>query len=760
MTIKRNVPFYKTLFLFFSLVPLFSVAQSHIPDSETLVNLVQIPAEERFAKTQFQFDAIAKTNQLLASIKTALLRKQVSKSTDLVLTRDCLAWDLLTTAGPTNVTALAKEGVKYAKFLNTFLSDIHWMTLYSGNGIAPRDTAIGLRILADIWARDRRSADFRDYLNLATGIAAAWSAGPQSEHLQYAQTLPPGFGHCDPVWRYFFFKSSQKKGVLAQNFLQLRPWEIRFVAGGQWDDTSLAWLQQRINLPPERWGDACWTAPYIGTSEFGDTIQGPLFYAGSAQSLCAAERTLRHGAVCGGLSTAGATAASAHGFLAYTCGQPGHCAYAFRLKRGDWRGGFGGPDGSPHNWIYPGRAPAVVRLMEAAFADDTLVDTRTQLIAEARAAEAIGEIKAAGRLWNILLRNHPFELSMQHEFQQFVIRNHFFPERKWPSYGEYLLKALRGHGFGFLEVIKPVQDRIINTLSSSEKVGWLLKVQQTLQDTPPSWANDMEKIIENQARYCPDEEQAKSRFLTGVLAIHLNGTNHQASAAALEWAVQSYVAKGEETLFAKAIQSVTQQIPEKLSVRPEKEKREMQKYFHKAILETEKAQARNAFSAIQAYVQKMGLAEGYEPAEKFRLPPQKHPLLRNALLLLSTSSHWDKPCAHQKVFLPEDGAFHTDAEDRPSVRISYPNPVRLHSFTLVKKRGWESRSKHLQLFTSDNGTEWKPLVEETNTPNIWTVTLPHPVQTRWIKIEQQNNGKKECFHLRNILLFGEEGAGK
>ncbi len=52
-------------------------------------------------------------------------------------------------------------------------------------------------------------------------------------------------------------------------------------------------------------------------------------------------------------------AAQAHGIPAYPVGQPGHCAYgaAVRVKRGEWKGGFGGPDGGMHNHIFGGQAP-------------------------------------------------------------------------------------------------------------------------------------------------------------------------------------------------------------------------------------------------------------------------------------------------------------------------------------------------------------------------------------------------------------------
>lgn len=154
-----------------------------------------------------------------------------------------LAWDAVHTAGATNLTALVAKAPKYGHFLKFFLADPDWVTLYSGAVLVPTDTAVGMRVMADIWARDFRSPDFRAFRSLGAGIAAAWGAGHHARSLQYGETYPAGDKHTDPVWRYYFFRQSQKAGLLQPGFMALRPWEIRFVAGNQWDDASLAWLQ-------------------------------------------------------------------------------------------------------------------------------------------------------------------------------------------------------------------------------------------------------------------------------------------------------------------------------------------------------------------------------------------------------------------------------------------------------------------------------------------------------------------------------------
>lgn len=260
--------------------------------------------------------------------------------------------------------AIFSKSPQDAAFVKAFLQDPGWMELYLGAGLIPENSPTGIQILSDIWKADGKSPDFRTYQSLATGIASVFSTGP------FAGKLKANSANCNPVRRYQIFKKLHQENKLHPGFIKLRPWEIRFVTGIHWDDKSYEWLNEHINLPWRRYTDACWAAPYTGNNFFGDTIQGPLFYVPWRDSSGEAENTRTIGGVCGGLSHFGTMAAQAHGIPAYPVGQPGHCAYAVRVKRGQWKGGFGGPDGGMHNHIFGSEAPTSYLLMEAVFADN------------------------------------------------------------------------------------------------------------------------------------------------------------------------------------------------------------------------------------------------------------------------------------------------------------------------------------------------------------------------------------------------------
>ena len=222
-------------------------------------------------------------------------------------------------------------------------------------------------------------------------------------------------------------------------FGALKSWELLFVVGKDWDDASYAWLNDNINIPLARYTDACWAVTYRGESDFGDSIQGPLFYAPWRDLMPMAESVKIHGGVCGSLSTFGATAAAAHGIPAYTCGQPGHCAYAVRLARGKWTGGFGGPDGGFHTFIWAGNIH-YMETMEKVFGDDAGLNLALAHAARARLLFSVGD--AAGAEKATAIRNtgdFAEHLDLRREHIALLAGSGRLSPADWRRYAENLL---------------------------------------------------------------------------------------------------------------------------------------------------------------------------------------------------------------------------------------------------------------------------------------------------------------------------------
>ena len=723
------------------------------------VDGIAVPPERTFAPSRAD---VARTEGRLAASVAAKARTAPLKALvkDREFCRGALALDAIRRAGAANLDALAAKSPKYAAFMKAFLADAEFLRLYASAGLVPSGTAEGFRVMADIWARDGQSPDFDR--RLAAGIAACWGAGPQSENLRYAETLDVGDGaRCDPVWRYFFFRDGERKGLLHPGYAGLKPWEIRFIAGNSWDDESLWVLRHRVNLPWDAYDEACNVVRYTGHSVFGATVQGALYWIQAPDWMGRAQRALLHGGVCGALSHVGAHAAAAHGIPAYTVGQPGHCAYAYRPERGAWRGGNAGPDGNPHNWIFPGAAPTMTRLMERAFGDDRLVERCVLLLALWRL-----DVKGAGAY---LAKAWPHNYHVQEEFLRRLkasggkVSEHF---------RDVLLPAYAEHGFALHQLALPFEDDIAREQGRDGLAKWRLDVHGAIASTPPSWAaKDVGGIVEVQIAGM--DEAAETDFVGTLFAVYAGGRNDQAFGGLLEWAIERYVKRGREATFAALFARAAEGAdgvdgPRKVAAakggkgdRPRKGAKDAasqaqdvesaRKAFGSAILAAEHAKSPVAVNALTDLAEKRGLSDGWDPGKKIRRPPGERLVSDKGFLSLSSTSQWDRPVDHRNVLRDAPGRFHTDREALNWALVDLGEERSIGTVVVVKNLGHEDRSRHMRIMRSVDGATFFPVAESENTPPEWRVPCGGQ-RARWIRIERLSDAG-EYFHLRNILVF-------
>ncbi|MEF2893448.1 MAG: hypothetical protein U0O39_11805, partial [Akkermansia sp.] len=419
--------------------------------------------------------------------------------------------ELLRVTGPDNMKAIFSKSPQDAAFVKAFLQNPVWMELYLGAGLIPENSPAGIQILSDIWKADGKSPDFRTYQSLATGIASVFSTGP------FAGKLKANSANCNPVRRYQIFKKLHQENKLHPGFIKLRPWEIRFVTGIHWDDKSYEWLNEHINLPWRRYTDACWAAPYTGSNFFGDTIQGPLFYVPWRDSSGEAENTRTIGGVCGGLSHFGTMAAQAHGIPAYPVGQPGHCAYAVRVKRGQWKGGFGGPDGGMHNHIFGSEAPTSYLLMEAVFADNEKIDLAYQWASQARLDEILGNKDKAIQSWQEALKQTPLHPFFRTELQRLLLEKQGMQPIDWYVYAKDALSHYKGNGFAAFNILKDVQYKFLMDIPAADRIAWFRDLHETIAATPTSWAVKFQPVLDSQSAFLTTPQE-KAAYLETVLS--------------------------------------------------------------------------------------------------------------------------------------------------------------------------------------------------------------------------------------------------
>ena len=653
--------------------------------------------------------------------------------------------ELLRVTGPDNMKAIFSKSPQDAAFVKAFLQNPVWMELYLGAGLIPENSPAGIQILSDIWKADGKSPDFRTYQSLATGIASVFSTGP------FAGKLKANSANCNPVRRYQIFKKLHQENKLHPGFIKLRPWEIRFVTGIHWDDKSYEWLNEHINLPWRRYTDACWAAPYTGSNFFGDTIQGPLFSVPWRDSRGEAEHTRTIGGVCGGLSHFGTMAAQAHGIPAYPVGQPGHCAYAVRVKRGQWKGGFGGPDGGMHNHIFGSEAPTSYLLMEAVFADNEKIDLAYQWASQARLDEILGNKDKAIQSWQEALKQTPLHPFFRTELQRLLLEKQGMQPIDWYVYAKDALSHYKGNGFAAFNILKDVQNKFLMDIPAADRIAWFRDLHETIAATPTSWAVKFQPVLDSQSAFLTTPQE-KAAYLETVLSTHLktgDGTNF---GQALEWAVKTFVENGQADTFSSAFAKVAQQAGGNDASGAAPDPKKLKEAYGKAIYATEVARSIPAFQTLSKAAASFSDANTSSSTVNTPVPQGWKLVPADGMVRCSTTCQWDSPWDHINLLRPCGGSHHTDKETNPNVIVELKNGVNLAGLIITKRNGNEDRMKKMEVSTSTDGATWFPLASTDNMPKEWIVTAPEGTRAKWIKVEAKN-AQPEFMHLRHILVY-------
>ncbi len=650
------------------------------------------------------------------------------------------------------VMAEMHKNPKHAKFLQAFLQDQPWMELYLGAGLVPFKTDVGLAILSDIWNKDGSSSDFGKYKSLACGLASVWGGGETAPSPRL-QSMPRT--QHNPLWRYEFFKKQAKAGKLYPGFYNLRPWEIRFLVAipqQDWNDQSLAWCAENFNMPWNRYNGACWAGPYTDPSAFGDGIQGPYFYVPWGDE-SEAERTKKNGGVCGGLSHLGAFAAMSRGVPAYTVGQPGHCAYAIRLGRGKWIGGFGGPDGGMHNSIFGNQAPTSYLLMENVFADDAKADAGYRHAVVARAQEAAGDRKAAIASWQKALAQVPLHPHFRAELHRLMQLDGATPEQMY-DYAIEVLPKYRGNGFAACDAFVELEKAMLPKLSEEKRLAWFDKVHSCIASTPSSWAVKMSEgkpsLLQRQMDLLQSDD-AKAKLLASIFANHMregDGTNF---GQALEWGVKELVGKDKADVFATAFaEAAASSAPATGGADAEEKNKKMREAYRKAIVAAEAARSIPAFQALSQAAEKFNTVK--EGAVTTTLPGTLEP--PTGMIRFSSTCGYDTAEAHRDILTPQGGKVHWDKEKNPTAIAELKEGTDNLSGVIVRKaNGNEWRMKKAKLFTSSDGATWFPLAETNDMPKEWVVEAKPGTKAKWVKLEFANEGNGEFAHISHFLIY-------
>lgn len=651
--------------------------------------------------------------------------------------------ELIRCTGAEVMTELAGDKKK-AKFLEAFCKDSAWLEFYLGGGLVPYQTPVGLDVLYRIWQEEDGKVKNKA---LAVALASLWGGGETSPQQPLTKMNPDRF---NPVWRYKFFLKQEQENKLHPNYPKLRPWELRFVvgiAGQDWDDKSFEWAAENINMPWDQYHSACWAATYTDPSRFGDSVQGGA-YNMPYSVMSDAETTHRNGGVCGALSHLGCFAAMAHGIPATTVGQPGHCAYGYRLERGKWVGGFGGPDGGMHNQIFGHRAPTSYTLMETVFGDDKGVATAYRKSYAARALEAAGDSAGAIDMWQSALKDSPLHPFFRKELHR-LMKDADTSANSWHEYLMATIPLYVENGFAAVDMTADLEQEIA-AMNDAQKIDIYSAMHTMIAGSKSSWAVKCTDIIKNQTATL--SENMQETYLTRVFGIHMHAGDGTVFGQVLEWAVAEFCGGEKEAIFSRAFAVAAEKAPTSGSGEADAEKsKRMMAAYNKAIVAAEQSRSAPAFQSLIQAAKKSG-ASSTAPVQLNSLAAMQGKAAKAALFRISTSAQWDTPTTHLDITTPDGGKCHTNKEEKPHFIIELPNASTVTGCIVRKTDGNEGRMKKATVYTSSDGATWMPKESTDNMPKEWAVNFPAGTSAKWVKVEFENKSP-DFAHISHFVVF-------
>lgn len=674
------------------------------------------------------------------------LRKAEISHKDAAAVHLAMMHELIRETGAEVLTRFAAESKEKARFLAGFVNDTEWLELYLSCGLVPHQKSTGVDVLFHIWEEEKGKVQNKA---LAVALASCWGGGETWMNPPIANLLPNKY---NPVRRYKFFQKQDRKGLLHPNYRNLKPWELRFVVanpGQDWDDASYEFAARAINMPWDKYDIACWAATYTGTSKFGDSVQGGAYNLPYANESWA-EATLRNGGVCGAMSHLGAVAAMAHGIPAYTCGQPGHCAYAVRPERGKWVGGFGGPDGGMHNMIFGHQAPTSYNLMEAVFGDDKKIARAYRKSFCARALEATGDAEKAVSMWKSALKDaplHPFFRSALHALMK---KQGITPKDCYKYLMTELLPHYAGHGVAAMDARADLAD-LLAGMKDNERLDIFQREHQALTSTPSSWAVKLDGLAEKQAATL-QSDASRQKLLELMFTEHIKRGDGTAFGQLLEWAVKTYVATEEGSrMFNKAFAKAAGSAGEGGSADDAERNKKMAAAYSKAIVAAEQARSAPAFQALTQGALALGKPD-YKADPLLKQGEMQGKPAGASLFRISTTSNWDSPMLHLGVTTPEGGKCHTAKEKNPNFIVELEKPGFTTGCIIRKTNGNEGRMKKAVVSTSEDGATWFKRAETDNMPKEWAVKFPEGTRAKWVKLEFDNAGP-DFAHISHFVIY-------
>ena len=637
-----------------------------------------------------------------------------------------------------------------AKLMERLGDDPEWLSEFAFSGECVRP-GMALAILKLI------SKDNPDMVRnpMVRSIATATA-------LEYAKS---SWNIADAVERANFYIQSWKEGRLNTVFDTLPMWQRRMVCGCKGDNpygsiSSLAWAQENMSLPADRYSGSCWRCSYRLNNIYGDSIHGPLYYA-PFEGVLGDNReamTFHVGGVCGSLSHFGAFAALANGVPAMTMGEPGHCA--FLVLVGDkWTPAYSLSWDRGLHWQVFRSVHSYSSLHSATELYSEEQKEQTGLSNAWRVLAGIkmdaGDLTAAISCYERSLRTQPRNWMAWREWMEALTESEASADC-W----EQLNTAVCTHlvplypEIAFEIMQKGMVDGMAKAMADSPerlRKAFLSFWQSIDTMGPDRW--HIERLANKQIEALglnPAQPEALCAYYTEVLSTLIGNSKY--APAILNWG-NTLGDRMDNRGKGLLIQAMVSAIGKNDNMTAE----ERITLLSPAVLSAEKNRDLTSFQSIGRMIEDMGHVNTGVNMPTFEPFPGKL-ASEGGLTWMSSTSRWDKPHEHPGLLLSHGGTFHTDKDKDAYVAVQLPRQVNVTGVVLVLSPGNIHRCNNMVIQVSENGTDWTDVKELGNcNGRVMRVDLGDKLPlAKYVRILRR--GGPEFFHLNGIYIYGNQAA--
>lgn len=652
-------------------------------------------------------------------------------------------WALHEIGTPALMSVLRVEGGR--AFVNAFLKDQAWLEDFFASGPV-FDTPTAFTNLAALVWNDTQNEILAG--GLPRTIATAMALQSTGKHAVE-----------DLVRTYAGYRFLAQIGRLHKSAYTQSVREWRFALGAILDIRDLLYLNDYVNFRNDNYGGACWFVPYRASNCFGESVQRPTYYR-PWRACTWANQALRPtvGGVCGALSKFGTACANAHGLMATTGGQPGHCAFMRRRANGRWDiHNYVSPYTGVHNTFWSGHSFTYLDVFERSYADSTRQLTADRYTWLARLAEDANAADTRGieNWYRRAVKACPKHYGAWRAYAEWLDRGTATADST-TAYLKALVAALPEGRQATWDLVQMRLEKI-----AKEPQGGLDRAMTLLERLYPQLPQPTNTVtreemnyaglLDRQLKMLKGDPVRRTRLFKAALMAQVG---RPVFAEVLGWGARWALSDATHAKeFVRLVESVGTRGKGTIDCRG-------------MMASAEKSKNITVFRTVADLYDRLYPVDNKSP----RYPENDFGgklLSARAMFTTSSTCRWDKQDLHGRVTdatkqpnpsNPNDlGTFHTGKETAPWAIVELPGDAQITGIYLLNRFGQNSgRQVPFEVFISENGKDWTNVYQTAIMLAEYRIPLDGSRRARYVKVARKPDAKNDFFHFGKILVYGKK----